>query len=224
MPPAARLPGGHWQAVLKLSCLILLIVGANVVADWVTDLLQLQLRPSNEDLVHRIILTAALAYALLLAMPFVPGVEIGLAMIGMLGPAIVFLVYVCTLVGLSMGFLIGRLMPLAGLAKAFANLRLYKMSQLLNTLAPMTGKDRLAFLVASSSNRYVPFLLNHRYIALAVLVNLPGNILIGGGGGIAMVAGASRLYSLPGFLITIVLAVSPVPLAVLLFGQSILPG
>jgi len=54
-------------------------------------------------------------------------------------------------------------------------------------------------------------------------VNLPGNILIGGGGGISLIAGASRLFSLPGFLTTIALAVSPLPLAILFFGKEILP-
>jgi hypothetical protein len=85
-------------------------------------------------------------------------------------------------------------------------------------------EDRLTFLASKAPNRYVPFLLRHRYLALAVLVNLPGNIVIGGGGGIALVAGASRLYSLPRFVATIAIAVSPVPLAVLVFGKEILSG
>jgi hypothetical protein len=59
---------------------------------------------------------------------------------------------------------------------------------------------------------------------LAIVLNLPGNIVIGGGGGIALMAGASRLYSVPGFLVTIVLAVAPVPLAILVFGKEILSG
>lgn len=211
------------QALLKLFCLILLIVGANFAADEVADLLQFEIRPSNEDLAHKMIMTAAVAYTLLMAIPFVPGVEIGLAMIGMLGPEIVLLVYLCTLVGLSISFAIGRLIPLASLSRLFADLRLHKASRLLSTVEPMNSEDRLAFLASASPSRYVPFLLRHRYIALALVVNLPGNILIGGGGGIALMAGASRLYSLPGFLVTIVLAVSPVPLALLVFGRGILP-
>jgi len=223
MAAGARALAGYWQGVLKVFFVVLLIVGANLAAEEVVNLLQLDIRPANEELVHRIIMVAALAYTVLLAMPFVPGVEIGLAMIGMLGPPIVFLMYLCTLVGLSMSFAVGRLIPLATLAAAFSSLRIYKASRLLTTLAPM-GQDRFAFLVANSSNRRLPFLLRHRYIALAMVVNLPGNILIGGGGGIALMAGASKLYSLPGFVLTIVLAVSPVPLAVLIFGRSVLAG
>ena len=80
----------------------------------------------------------------------------------------------------------------------------------------------LAVLVEKAPNRILPFLLQHRHIALALALNIPGNFVIGGGGGIAMFAGISRLYSLPAFLLIIALAVSPVPLAVFLIGKSVL--
>ncbi len=169
-------------------------------------------------------MVSAVAYALLIAIPFVPGVEIGLTLIGVLGPAIVFLVYMSTLAGLSLSFAVGRLISLGALITILDDLQLHRTSQLLRTIEPRSMEDRLAFFVSKAPNRWVPFLLRHRYFALAVVVNLPGNILIGGGGGIALMAGASRLYSLPGFLMTIALAVSPVPLAILFFGQEILPG
>ena len=41
---------------------------------------------------------------------------------------------------------------------------------------------------------------------------------------IALTAGVSRLFSPVGFLLTIALAVSPVPLAVLIFGRQVLGG
>ena len=85
-------------------------------------------------------------------------------------------------------------------------------------------QDRLAFITSKAPNRYVPLLLRHRYIALAVVVNIPGNVIIGGGGGIALMAGISRLYTLPGFLIAIAIAVAPLPLAILLFGEDVLSG
>ena len=68
----------------------------------------------------------------------------------------------------------------------------------------------------------MPVLVRHRYVALAVLFNMPGNFLLGGGGGIAMVAGVSRLYSVPGFLVTVAIAVSPVPLAIAIFGETVI--
>ncbi|NNL35816.1 MAG: hypothetical protein HKP35_08360 [Silicimonas sp.] len=54
--------------------------------------------------------------------------------------------------------------------------------------------------------------MRNRYLALAIAINVPGNSLVGGGGGLAFVAGASGLFSFPAFLLTIMLAVAPVPL------------
>ena len=215
---------GRVQVLLKLVYLILLIIAANFAADWVVDALKLELRPSNDDLIHRTIIISAIIFGVLLAVPFVPGAEIGLSLIGMFGPKIIFLVYLCTLAGLLTSFIVGRLISLNALIKLFEDLQFQKPSQLLRRFEPLKMEDRLAFLVSEAPNRLVPFFLRHRYLALAIVVNLPGNILIGGGGGIALMAGASRLYSLPGFLVTIAIGVSPVPLAVLIFGQGILPG
>lgn len=214
--------GGHRRVIVKLISLVLLIVVANIAAGWVVDALQFEIRPSNEDMVHRVITICAIAYAVLIAVPFVPGVEIGLTLIGMFGPPIVFLVYVTTLAGLAIAFTAGRLIPLTGLIRLLRDLQFQRASRLLEIIEPMDGADRLAFMVSKAPNRLLPFLLRHRYLALAIVINLPGNIVIGGGGGIALMAGVSRLYSVPGFLATIVLAVAPVPLAILLFGTTIL--
>ena len=223
MPLPFRALAAKRPILLKASCLILVIVLANIAAEWLVDALRLEIRPSTEDVVHRMITISAVAYTLLIAIPFVPGVEIGLTIIAMLGPAIVFLVYVCTLVGLLTSFVVGRLVPIEGLIVLLNYLHLHRASQLLRTIAPMTMKDRLSFLASKAPNRYLPFLLRYRYLALAVVINLPGNLIIGGGGGIALFAGASRLYSLPGFVATIALAVAPVPLAILILGKEILP-
>ncbi len=212
------------RALLKFGCLVLLIAVGNLAAVWLTDALDLEIRPSTEDLVHQMITVSALAYTLLIAVPFVPGVEIGLSLITLLGPAIVFLVYVCTVVGLLISFLVGRLVPLRGLIALLDELSLKRASLLLARIEPMAREERLQFLLSKGPQRYVPLLLRHRYLALALVVNLPGNIVIGGGGGIALVAGVSRLYSLPGFLITVLLAVSPVPLAIGIFGKTLLTG
>jgi hypothetical protein len=212
----------RWQALLKIAALLLLIISANVVAAWLTDALNLEIRPSNEDLVHRMIMVTAIVYATLIAIPFVPGVEVGLALIAMLGPAIALLVYVATVAGLATSFLIGRVVSMRWLIALLKELNFQRTTQLLGTIEPMSIDDRIGFLVANAPNRLVPFLLRHRYLALAVALNLPGNFLIGGGGGIALLAGVSRLYAVPGFLATVACAVAPVPLAVLIFGKEIL--
>lgn len=213
---------GRWRGLLKLSGFVLLVVSANVFSGQVVDALHLEIRPSNEDLVHRMTMMAAAAYALLIAVPFVPGVEIGLALIGMLGPAIVLLVYVSTLTGLLIAFVVGRFVSLRWLAELLESINRCRASGMLRTIEPMDLDERLAFIIANAPNRSIPFLLRHRYLALAIAVNVPGNIVIGGGGGISLMAGASRLYSLSGFLVTIALAVAPIPLAIVVFGPQFL--
>ncbi len=224
MPPKSPATARYGPFLLKLTGFVLLIVVANMAAEWVVDTLKFEIRPSNENMVHRMVTICAIVYAVLIAIPFVPGVEIGLTLIAMLGPPIVFLVYVSTLAGLSMAFVAGRLIPLTGLIRLLRELHFHRASRLLDTIEPMDREGRLAFLVSKAPNRFVPTLLRHRYLALAIVINLPGNIVIGGGGGIALMAGASKLYSVPGFLATIVLAVAPVPLAILLFGTTVVSG
>jgi hypothetical protein len=51
---------------------------------------------------------------------------------------------------------------------------------------------------------------------LAVLFNLPGNTIIGDGGGIALIAGMSRLFPFPKFVFLVCVAITPVPLLFLL--------
>lgn len=211
-----------WRGLLKLCFLVGLILGANLLADSVLHALDFDLRPSNEERVHRMVMASTALYAGLMAVPFVPGVEIGLAMIAMLGVKIVPLVYCATLFGLSLSFLIGRFIPFSTLASGARLLRFHRVGALLDSIEPLPAEMKLAFLTERAPNRLIPLLLRHRYVALVVLFNVPGNFLIGGGGGIALVAGLSRLFSIPAFLATVALAVSPVPLLLLLLGPGII--
>ncbi len=211
----------RWRALVKILLVVALLAAANLIArDYITSL-EFEIRPSNEDAVHRTIMFSAALYAMLLAIPFVPGVEIGLAMIAMLGPPIAILVYLCTLAGLTLAYVVGRLIPLRVLIHLAHDCHLARTSELLERIAPMSKQEKLEFLIASAPRRIVPWLLRYRYVALAVALNIPGNYLIGGGGGIALFAGISRLFAAPAFLCTIVLAVAPVPLAVMLFGPEL---
>ena len=58
--PAKR----RWRALAKLIILALLIFAANLAADWVVTALKLELRPSNEDAVHQVLMISALASVL----------------------------------------------------------------------------------------------------------------------------------------------------------------
>ena len=210
----------RWHGVLKIVAFGSVLIAASILSDFIAEQLQFELRPGNEDSVHRLIMMSTFIYGVLIAIPFVPGVEIGLGLIAMLGPPIVFLVYVTTVAGLTLSFAVGHLVPTKMLAGLLRNVRAHRVSQLVQDIGHMTRQGRLAFLIAVAPNRIVPFLLCNRYFALAIAINLPGNFLIGGGGGIAMMAGASGLFSFPGFVFAIALAVSPIPLSVVLFGSK----
>ena len=165
---------------------------------------------------------SAALYAVLLAVPFVPGAEIGVGLMIMLGPRIAVLVYLCTLTGLSLGFILGRLIPIKALIHMAGDLRLDRTRRLLEDIEPLDRKQRIDLLIGRAPKRMLPLLLRYRYLALAAALNLPGNYVIGGGGGIALFAGASRLFSATGFFLTIILAVAPVPIAVMIFGTGII--
>lgn len=202
--------------------LISLLVAANVLAHDIADAWNCQIRPGNEDAVHRTIMASAALYSILLAIPYVPGAEVGLAMMSVLGPAIALLVYVCTVVGLSLSFFVGRMIPISTLIRFTENINFDRTSELLKEIEARGKQERLAYLVNMAPNRFLPVLLRFRYLTLGIALNIPGNFLIGGGGGIALFAGISRLYSCSGFLITIAIAVAPIPIAVLVFGTEFL--
>lgn len=212
----------RWRGVVKILVLAALLVLLNLVARDALEALDFKIRPSNEDAVNRTIMASAALYALLLAVPFVPGAEIGITMMVMLGPPIAILVYLCTVAGLSLSFVLGRLIPIRILVRMAHDFRLDQTARLLEAIEPLNRNQRLDLLVSLSSKRFLPLLLRYRYLALAVALNVPGNYLVGGGGGIALLAGVSRIYTIHGFLLTVMIAVSPVPLAVLIFGTGFL--
>lgn len=207
------------SVALKLALLVALLISASYAGKWVMGQFDPLLTPASEPMVHRMIMTATALYVLLMMLPFVPGVEIGLGLMAMFGAKIVPVVYLATVLALTLAFLVGRLVPPRSIAEILGTLRLKRTSDMVRRLEPLDSQQRLEFLLQRASTRIVPFLLRHRFVALAVALNLPGNALIGGGGGICLVAGFSRLFTFPQYMLTVALAVSPVPLAVLLTGN-----
>ena len=204
---------------LSLLLLIAVVALGNLLTQWIIDGFDFEITPVNEANVHRLIMTSMIAYAILMAIPFVPAAEIGLAVMMILGPKIVPLVYLCTLISLMLGFLVGRFIPNKALVTLLKDLRLHRASRLLGELESLDASQRLNLILTRSPRRLFPFLIRHRYIALLLAINLPGNIVIGGGGGIAMMAGMSRLFSAPYYFLTIAIAVAPFPLLLVTFGE-----
>jgi hypothetical protein len=161
-----------------------------------------------------ILIGGGILYVLLLSLPFVPGVELGVVLMCVFGKEGIVFVYFATVAGLCLAFLMGRLLP-----KNWIESRLQKLgfSQTCDSpVGEIDGMfDKLSLNRIFCENRFRSFLAKYRYLAIGILFNTPGNYLIGGGGGISLACGISRSISWKCFLLTVVLAVSPVPLLAL---------
>jgi len=213
--------GERLKLFAKIFLFVCFILLGNYLSQRVIEGLDLEITPVNEFAVHRIIITSMIFYIILMALPFVPGAEIGLAVMMILGPKIVPLVYLCTVLSLFLSFMVGRLIPSKTITDFLQSIHLRKASRFLAELEGLDSQHRFDLLLERSPKKFVPLLLKYRYLAILIVINTPGNIVIGGGGGIAMSAGMSRLFSPPLFLLTIVIAVSPIPLFLMLFGEKI---
>ena len=158
------------------------------------------------------------AYALLIAVPFVPAVELGIALMVMEGPNVAPFVYAATIIGLYFAFWIGERVSLDWLHRLFRDLHMIKACMLLDTIQKEPRGKRLAQLEDRLPRWLAPFATRYRYVTIAVLLSVPGNFAIGGGGGIMMVAGVSRFFTGGKMFLTLVIAVLPIPLLVWVFG------
>jgi len=216
LPPVSK---GLKRLALKLALILAAAYGIHLVMDWATAEAA---ATGNTTLMLGMFATLLIAYALLIAVPFMPGIEIGISLLLLKGAAIAPLVYLATLLGLALAYMAGRFLPHGWLHDLLADLRLKRACEMVNRLAPMTHEERLAHLTDRAPAWLTPLIGPWRYLLLATLINVPGNAVLGGGGGIAFVAGFSRLFR-PGWsVVTFALAVLPVPLVVWLTGTKVL--
>jgi hypothetical protein len=197
----------------RLCAILLIAYGIHLLMGWVTGLALFE----DDRLRVGMLIAFLLAYALLISVPFVPGVEIGLSLMVMEGPWIAPLIYGSTVAGLSLAYAVGEWVPYARLHRVFDDLRLKKACHLLETVQPLSRTERLEALRARAPGWLRPLATRYRYVLLGLLVNLPGNAVLGGGGGILFTAGLSRLFLPMQTVVTILVAVAPVPLAVWVF-------
>jgi len=206
--------GAPCRIILRLGAILLVVLGIHLLIGWVTGL-----APSGGDRLRAGMLVAFLvAYAVLIALPFVPGVEVGLSLMVIEGPWITPFIYIATVAGLSLAFAAGEWVPYARLHRLLGDLRLSRACRLLEAVGPLSRTERLEALRARAPAWLRPVATRYRYALLAILVNMPGNAVLGGGGGILFAAGLSRLFLPLQTGVTILVAVAPVPLAVWLFG------
>ncbi len=214
--------GPVWPRVLRwlvrLAVIIVFAYLAHLLLGWV------EARVADRGAAARAMVTMSffLAYALVIAVPFVPGVELAISFMLMRGPEVAPLVYVATVIGLALAYLVGRFVPYRWLQRASHDLGLHGLDRSLAEIAGLSRHDRLNLLRDRLPRRLRWVATKFRYVMIAALVNLPGSTLIGGGGGILMLAGLSRLFGFSAILITLILAVAPVPALVWVFGIDVL--
>jgi hypothetical protein len=71
----------------------------------------------------RVLIAGGMLYILLLSLPFVPGVELGLLLMCVFGREGIVFVYLCTVAGLNLAFLMGRWLPKNRIASWLEKLR-----------------------------------------------------------------------------------------------------
>lgn len=222
-------PGHHerrGRLMIRIAMRVIVIAAFALAVSWLVstamDLATRLPEAAQGPMQTTILITAILVYALLIAIPFVPGIEIGFALLIVQGVSIVPAVYLATLTGLLLAYFIGRLVPVTTLESLFRDLKLRRAAQLMADYAAMTQEARQHMLL----NRLPRFLavpaVRYRYLTLALLINLPGNAFLGGGGGLMLASGLSRLFQPGKTILTLALCVLPVPVGFLLFGTAFL--
>ncbi len=220
-----RRPSGSKPGRLRGAIVLLIYAGLLAMgywgSGWLIDLIDIErFAPEHDGEARSYTLMTAgvLFYALLMAVPFVPGMEISLALLAVFGPPVAMPIYLATVAALTLSCLIGSRLPLSLIGRLFGAFGLKRSQQLVLLLQPLSAAQRLDLLLEHAPQRIVPLLLKHRYLAIIAALNMPGNALIGGGGGIALLAGSSGLYRLPLFSAAVALAALPIPLLVILSG------
>jgi hypothetical protein len=199
------------RLAIKIALFLGILLFLNYFLGWLANVIAFQMWPRHVHMAHVILFGSVILYIFLLTIPFLPGIEVGLMLMAMLGHKGIVLVYLCTVLALSLSFLFGRLLPPRYLARALDWFHLKRARDLVTSLAQLGPEERLRFLLQSAPSRVVPFLLRHRYLIIGVLFNVPGNALIGGGGGIGLIAGMSRIFPFPRYLLLVCVAILPGP-------------
>nr|WP_309502391.1 hypothetical protein [uncultured Roseovarius sp.] len=208
-----------FRIVLRLILLLILAYGVHLLIAWFSA------RTAN---IHPgaqagMLVALLLVYALLIAVPFVPGIEIGLTLLAVEGAWIAPWLYLATVSGLLIAYAAGEWVPYVRLHRILADLHMRRACALLEHIQPLSRAERVILMRGRAPRWLRPFITRYRYLVMAAAINLPGNSVIGGGGGIVFLMGLSRLFRPVAVALTLSLAVMPVPLAVWAFGADIIP-
>ncbi len=206
-------PARQWPRVALVAVVVLALVAAG---NWAGVQHRFHIAPGHAHLLDTMIAAALLAYVLAMALPFLPGIEIGLALMMALGDEGILLVYGATQLSLLLSFLVGRWVPARHVGAALRWLGLDRAARLLQAIEAVPPAERAAWLAHRAPGRWSAALGRHHGLALALALNMPGNAVIGGAGGIGMIAGMSRAIPLARYVLVIAAATTPVPVFLLL--------
>lgn len=204
---------GRKSRLLLLAGFMLLLCAIGV---WSNQILHHQLWPADSSQNHLFIGALVLIYTICMLLPFMPAIELGLILLAMLDIQGVLMLYLLTVFALSISYTMGRLIPVQVLKRLFLFLHFRKAADLLCASGECDEKQQIDRFLEHAPKRIIPFLLRHRYCVFGVAVNTPGNMLLGGAGGIAMMSGISRLFSFKTFVLSVLISVSPLPVLVIL--------
>lgn len=180
----------------------------------ISGVLTLLWRLDGEGLVYRyfnggtalvVMLACTFLFILLMALPFVPGIELGWLLMGAFGVSGIIAAWLGTIAGLTLGFTVVRRMR---------NVTI--LQELVSWREKFVGAESARL---SSGGRLLQHCMkwqqNHPYLFLLMALNLPGNLVIGGGGGIAWISALTPGTGYRCFIPVVVLATSMVPLLLL---------
>ena len=204
--------------LLRLGVLAVLVVLAVFLFKWINA----SGAALDKNARFALVIAILLGYALLIAIPFVPAIELAATIVVMRGPEAVPYIYASTLAGLMLAYMIGRFIPDRSLQKIAGDLRLRKLEALLYNIASKTRDERLDLMRDRLPKRIAWLATDYRYLMIAVLINLPGSSLIGGGGGIMMLAAITRVFGAWAIFLTLALAIAPLPVIIYFFDIDIL--
>lgn len=216
--PLSRVYAGsnHASRKLRIMTLVGFILLLCALGVWSNQYLHHQIWPINTDQNYLFIGALVLIYAICMILPFMPAIELGLVLLALLDIQGVLMLYLLTVFSLSISYAIGKLIPVQVLKRLFQFLHFQKASDLLCASGECDDKEQINRFLEHAPKRFIPFLLRHRYWVFGVAVNTPGNMLLGGAGGIAMMSGVSRLFNFKTFVFAVLVAVSPLPILVIL--------
>ncbi|WP_214568601.1 hypothetical protein [Aliiroseovarius lamellibrachiae] len=177
---------------------------------------------------HRMMVLAVVVYILAAAIPFVPGAELGFALLLLFGKPAAIISFTGMVGALMLSFCVARFVSPNRFARLLAWMHMRRAAAFVAALGLVPPHERADYVMAQLTDdsplwgtrrgRLGATLLRNRYVLLVLLLNLPGNSVLGGGGGLAFLAGMSGLYGLCRYFVSVLIAVAPLPLIVYLWG------